>query len=129
VRDNWERGSCRQPPRGIMNRPFHVLRVQERHFLFQHIGRDDNKLCERPALLNSVLQALRNHAIVVCGYEDHVIAGLGIASLAHYQLFIGAVIREDLEPSYVRIWTRSQSLSILSKVLPKSPGCPAFFSY
>jgi hypothetical protein len=79
-----------------MKGPLHVIRVQGCHFLFQHVGRDDYVLCEGPTFCDSALQTLRDDAVIVCSHENHVIAGLGIATLTHHQALIGTVISKDL---------------------------------
>src|SRR6478672_2724274 len=86
-----------------MNALFHVIRVQECHFLFQHVRRDDYELCKSTTLFNSALQAIWNDAIVVGSHENHVVARLGISTLTNHQAFIGTVIGKDLSEIAVSV--------------------------
>src|ERR1700730_17656087 len=79
-----------------MKGPLHVIRVQKCHFLFQYVGGDDYELCESPAFCNPALKAIWNNAVIVCSHENHVVAGLGIATLTNHQAFISTVISKDL---------------------------------
>ena len=48
------------------------------------------------ALCNSTLETLRNHAVLVGGHENHIVAGLGVPTLAYQQAFVVFVISKDL---------------------------------